>query len=172
MGCCAASSTASLTFRLSLLTPPKPLLLQAEVQPQIYNPNALPLVREAWPGGGGGGGGGGRGKRKQPEDASIRTTKSFKPEQGQAGVTVGAGGKLGTTGGSLLTQYIMKNQGQLKNPADEDVRASILRHAGKEDAFTRFTDAYAKTQPERIFAQEEEEDEDGEGGGAGAQPPA
>jgi len=124
----------------------------AEIEPRIYNPNALPLFREAWPGGN---------KRKQPVDASVRTSKSFKPEKGQAGpgTSVGAGGKLGTSGGTLLTQYIMKHHGQLKNPAEEDVRASILRHAGKEDAFSRFTEAYAATQPQRIYAKEEEEEE-------------
>lgn len=44
----------------------------------------------------------------------------------------------------------------LRNPAEEDIRASILRHAGKEDQFNQFTKAYEKTQPERIFAKEEE----------------
>lgn len=67
---------------------------------------------------------------------------------------------MGTTGGSLLTQYIMKNQGQLKNPAEEDVRASILRHADKEDEFSRFTEAYQKTQPTRMYASEENEEEE------------
>ena len=44
-------------------------------------------------------------------------------------------------------------QGMLRNPAEEDIRASILRHADKEgDQFSTFTKAYAKTQPERIFA--------------------
>ena len=52
-------------------------------------------------------------------------------------------------------------QGMLRNPAEEDIRASILRHADKEgDQFSTFTRAYAQTQPERIFA-EEEKDEDG-----------
>ena len=39
-------------------------------------------------------------------------------------------------------------QGMLRNPAEEDIRASILRHADKEgDQFSTFTKAYAKTQP-------------------------
>ena len=51
-------------------------------------------------------------------------------------------------------------QGLLRNPAEEDIRASILRHADKEgDQFSTFTKAYAKTQPERIFAEEEKDDE-------------
>jgi WD repeat-containing protein 70 len=143
----------------------------ADFAPQIYNPNALPLYREAWPDGSGkAGGGGGGGKRKGiPVDASIRTTKSFKPDIGSAGVAKGAGGKLGSTGGTLLTQYIMKNQGNLKNPQEEDVRASILRHHGKEDEMSRFTAAYAETQPKRIYAEAEEEEEEDDD--VGPQPP-
>lgn len=53
---------------------------------------------------------------------------------------------------------MLAGQGMLRNPADEDIRASILRHAGKEDQFNQFTKAYEKTQPERIFAKEEEEE--------------
>lgn len=141
----------------------------ADFQPQIYNPNALPLYREAWPDRSGKTGGGG-GKRKGiPVDASIRTAKSFKPDVGSAGVAKGAGGKLGSTGGTLLTQYIMKNQGTLKNPEEEDVRASILRHHGKEDEMSRFTAAYAATQPKKIYAEPEGEEEDGED--VGPQPP-
>jgi hypothetical protein len=50
----------------------------------------------------------------------------------------------------------------LKNPAEEDIRASILRHAGKEDQFNQFTKAYEKTQPHRIFAEEEESEKEEE----------
>jgi hypothetical protein len=51
---------------------------------------------------------------------------------------------------------------------EADAREMILRHAGKTAAFNRFTDAYAKTQPKPIFAQEEEEEEgEGEEGGGG-----
>lgn len=58
-------------------------------------------------------------------------------------------------------------QGMLRKPEDEDIRASILRHAGKEgDVFNQFTKAYAQTQPQRIYAEEEEE-EGGEGQGGG-----
>jgi len=49
-------------------------------------------------------------------------------------------------------------QGKLQNPAEEDIRASILRHGGKEDTFSQFTKAYEKTQPQRIFAEEEKEE--------------
>ena len=58
-------------------------------------------------------------------------------------------------------------QGMLRKPEDEDIRASILRHAGKEDdQFNTFTRAYAQTQPQRIFAEEEEEEEEGGKGGS------
>lgn len=130
----------------------------AEITPQIYNPNALPLYRDAVPAGLPG-----SKRKKAPVDMSIRTSKSFRPDAGQAGTSKGAGGKLGATGGTLLTQYILKHQGALKAPADEDVRASILRHAGKEDEFSRFTAAYAATQPQRIYAEEEKEEEGEEG---------
>ena len=86
----------------------------------------------------------------------------FKPDQGQAGVSRGYGGKLGASTGSLLTQHIMKNKGELKNPAREDVRASILRHAGKEDEFQRWTDAYTATQPTKIFAEDDQDEEEDE----------
>lgn len=133
----------------------------AELAPQIYNPNALPLYREAVPPGLPGS------KRKNAMvDASIRTSKSFKPDVGQAGTSKGAGGKLGATGGTLLTQYILKHQGILKSPAEEDVRASILRHADKEDEFSLFTAAYKSTQPQRVYADVEETEEEKETGSA------
>jgi hypothetical protein len=49
-------------------------------------------------------------------------------------------------------------QGKLNNPADEDIRTAMLRH--KDAGQLRgFTDAYAKTQPDRIFAKEDEDEE-------------
>lgn len=51
-------------------------------------------------------------------------------------------------------------QGKLNNPRDEDIRAKILRHETADDKTSQlFTKAYAKTQPTRIFAEEEEEEE-------------
>ena len=46
-------------------------------------------------------------------------------------------------------------QGLMDKPAEEDIRAAILRHEGKTDDFTKFTDAYKDTQPKPIFAEEE-----------------
>lgn len=43
----------------------------------------------------------------------------------------------------------------MDKPAEEDIRAAILRHEGKTDNFTKFTDAYKDTQPKPIFAEEE-----------------
>jgi len=60
-----------------------------------------------------------------------------------AGVAVGAGGQLGATGGTLLTQLVLKQQGGLKNPKEEDARQAFLQHANKVDEFSRFTAAYA-----------------------------
>ena len=112
---------------------------------------------------------------------------------------------VGLTAGGCKPQWLVAcAQGKLHNPKEEDIRASILRHAGKEDQFGAFTkvmspgawrphglcvhplikclvrapgscpvvsqcpvpltarwlvQAYAQTQPERIFAAEEEEEE-------------
>lgn len=55
---------------------------------------------------------------------------------------VGAGGQLGATGGTLLTQHVLKQQGGLAN-AEVDARAAFLRHAQKtDDDISRFTAAY------------------------------
>lgn len=48
-------------------------------------------------------------------------------------------------------------QGMLKNPAEEDIRAAILRHQEHADEFKAHTAAYDKTQPVKIFAEEEKE---------------
>ncbi|KFM25767.1 WD repeat-containing protein 70 [Auxenochlorella protothecoides] len=88
----------------------------------IYNPNALPMYREPMPG---------QRKRKTAESDAAENKQKHKPDLGSAAPGMGAGGKLGSTGGTLLTQYVLKTHGLLKNPLDEDVRASILRHAGK-----------------------------------------
>lgn len=51
-------------------------------------------------------------------------------------------------------------QGMLKNPAEEDIRAAILRHQEHADEFSTHTAAYNKTQPVKIFAEEEKEPEE------------
>lgn len=96
-------------------------LMQVAAALPIYNPNALPLYREPLPG---------QRKRKTAETEAVEDRLKHKPALGSKAPGVGAGGKLGSTGGTLLTQYVLKTHGLLKNPQDEDIRASILRHAG------------------------------------------
>lgn len=72
-------------------------LLQAPLV--IHNPHALPLFREV------------RGSKRhldgRPKDAAER----MKPDVGATSVKgTGTGGEIGVTGGTLLTQYVLKNQ--------------------------------------------------------------
>lgn len=75
---------------------------------------------------------------------------------------MGRAGRIGNTGGTLLTQHLLKKRGQLVHVDTEmDPREAILRHADTEDDISHLTAAYAKTQPKPIFAEPEpEEDED------------
>lgn len=80
---------------------------------------------------------------------------------------MGAGrqGRIGTTGGTLLTQHLMRQKGGLKSVEDEmDARAAILRHAGKQDEISQLTAAYAKTQPVPIYADPSDDEGEGEEG--------
>ena len=66
----------------------------------IHNPHALPMYREDRP----------HGKRKREKDR-MDPIKSQAPERGSAAqLKPGTGGNIGVTGGTLLTQYILKNQ--------------------------------------------------------------
>lgn len=65
----------------------------------IHNPHALPLFREV------------RGSKRhvdgRPKDAAER----MRPDVGATSVKgTGTGGQIGVTGGTLLTQYVLKNQ--------------------------------------------------------------
>ncbi len=40
-----------------------------------------------------------------------------------------------------------------------DPREAILRHEGKQDVFSHFTEAYKETQPKPLYQKEEEDDE-------------
>lgn len=74
--------------------------VRAQAPLVIHTPHALPLFREDKPGG----------KRKREKDR-MDPIKSRAPERGSAAdLGVGTGGKIGVTGGTLLTQYILKNQ--------------------------------------------------------------
>ena len=69
----------------------------------IHNPHALPMYREDRP----------HGKRKREKDR-LDPLKSRAPERGSAAqLKPGTGGTIGSTGGTLLTQYILKNQARL-----------------------------------------------------------
>lgn len=60
----------------------------------IHNPHALPLFRDQ------------PSRKRQREKILKDPVKSHKPEAPMTGP--GHGGRLGTTKGSLLTQYLMK----------------------------------------------------------------
>ena len=68
----------------------------------IKTPHALPMYRDDQ----------GKGRKRPYEreaDEAIRT-KRPDPGGGLPGLGLGKGGKLGATGGTLLTQYILQNQ--------------------------------------------------------------
>lgn len=60
----------------------------------------------------------------------------------------------------VLQLLTVTMQGMLKNPAEEDIRAAILRHQEHADEFKGHLAAYEKTQPVKIFAEEEKEPEE------------
>lgn len=75
---------------------------------------------------------------------------------------MGKGGRIGSTGGTLLTQHLLKTRGKLvSTDAEMDPREAILRHGNKkDDAVSLLTAAYKKTQPQPIFAEPEQDDEE------------
>lgn len=115
----------------------------------IKTPHALPMFRED------------AGRKRGREKARHDALKSRKPDPG-ATAGMGRAGRIGSTGGTLLTQHLLKTRGKLvSTDAELDPREAILRHADKEDDISMLTAAYAKTQPQPIFAEPEpEEDED------------
>ncbi|KAK2648584.1 hypothetical protein Ddye_016073 [Dipteronia dyeriana] len=119
-----------------------------EAQPVIHNPHALPLFRDQ------------PSRKRQREKMLKDPVKSHKPELPMTGP--GFGGRVGTTKGSLLTQYLLKQGGMIKETwMDEDPREAILKYAdvaAKEPKF--IAPAYAQTQPETFFAKSDSEDEE------------
>jgi WD40 repeat protein len=71
----------------------------------------------------------GGGRKRQRDIVADRARVKHMP-QGPAG-TAGAGGRIGGgTGGTLLTQYLLKERGLLFNPTQEmDPREAVLRHS-------------------------------------------
>lgn len=118
----------------------------------VKTPHALPLFREE------------PSRRRTREKERQDPRKTRKPDPGAA-TGVGRQGRIGATGGTLLTQHLLKTRGKLKAADKEmDPREAILRHAGKTEDFKSFTNAYAATQPKPIFSQpDDDEDEEGDG---------
>lgn len=116
--------------------------------PVIHNPHALPLFRDQ------------PSRKRQREKVLKDPLKSHKPEMPMTGP--GFGGRVGTSQGSLLTQYLLKKGGMIKETwMDEDPREAILKYAdvaAKEPKF--IAPAYAETQPEPLFAKSDSEDEE------------
>ncbi|CAL5193895.1 unnamed protein product [Lathyrus oleraceus] len=119
-----------------------------EANPVIHNPHALPLFRDQ------------PSRKRQREKVLKDPLKSHKPELPMTGP--GFGGRVGTSQGSLLTQYLLKKGGLIKETwMDEDPREAILKYAdvaAKEPKF--IAPAYAETQPEPLFAKSDSEDEE------------
>lgn len=117
-------------------------------QPMVHNPHALPLFRDQ------------PSRKRQREKILKDPLKSHKPEIPMNGP--GHGGRVGTTKGSLLTQYLLKQGGMIKETwMDEDPREAILKYADvavKEPKY--IAPAYAQTQPETVFAKSDSEDDD------------
>ncbi|PNW83794.1 hypothetical protein CHLRE_04g217750v5 [Chlamydomonas reinhardtii] len=111
----------------------------------IKTPHALPMYREDP-----------IKKRKAEKEAQ----RARRPDLGMIATGRGKGGKLGSTGGTLLTQHLLKQRGGLMAPEQEmDPREAMLRHADKaKDEFSAWTAAYRSTQPQPMYAQEEPEE--------------
>ncbi|KAJ0254157.1 F112 [Hirschfeldia incana] len=119
-------------------------------EPVIHNPHALPLFRDA------------PSRKRQREKTLKDPLKAHKPELPMSGP--GHGGRVGTTGSSLLTQYLLKQGGMIKETwMDEDPREAILKYADVAVKDPKFiAPAYSQTQPETIFAKSDDEEEEGD----------
>ncbi|EER91514.1 hypothetical protein BDA96_01G241700 [Sorghum bicolor] len=119
-----------------------------EVQPVIHNPHALPLFRDQ------------PSRKRQREKILKDPLKSHKPEAPVNGP--GYGGRVGTTKGSLLTQYLLKEGGLIKETwMDEDPREAILKYADAAEKDPKFiAPAYSQTQPKPVFAESDSDNEE------------
>lgn len=118
-----------------------------EAKPVIHNPHALPLFRDA------------PSRKRQREKVLKDPLKSHKPELPINGP--GFGGRVGTSQGSLLTQYLLKKGGMIKETwMDEDPREAILKYADVAVQDPKFiAPAYSETQPEPVFAKSDSDEE-------------
>ncbi|XP_010540925.1 PREDICTED: WD repeat-containing protein 70 [Tarenaya hassleriana] len=116
--------------------------------PVIHNPHALPLFRDP------------PSRKRQREKILKDPFKAHKPEIPITGP--GHGGRVGTTSGSLLTQYLLKQGGMIKETwMEEDPREAILKYAEVAAKDPKFiAPAYSQTQPQPIFAKSDDENED------------
>ncbi|XP_062148051.1 uncharacterized protein LOC133856989 [Alnus glutinosa] len=119
-----------------------------EAKPVIHNPHALPLFRDQ------------PSRKRQREKELKDPMKSHKPELPMTGP--GFGGRVGTSAGSLLTQYLLKQGGMIKETwMEEDPREAILKYADAAAKDPKYiAPAYAQTQPETVFAKSDSEDEE------------
>lgn len=120
-----------------------------QAQPVIHNPHALPLFRDQ------------PSRKRQREKMLKDPLKSHKPELPITGP--GHGGRVGSTNGSMLTQYLLREGGLIKETwMDEDPREAILKYADVAAKDPKYiAPAYSQTQPQPIFhASDDEEDED------------
>ncbi|ESW34615.1 hypothetical protein PHAVU_001G166600 [Phaseolus vulgaris] len=119
-----------------------------EAKPVIHNPHALPLFRDQ------------PSRKRQREKVLKDPFKSHKPELPITGP--GFGGRVGTSQGSLLTQYLLKKGGLIKETwMEEDPREAILKYADVAEKEPKFiAPAYAETQPKPVFAKSDSEDEE------------
>ncbi|XP_027350623.1 WD repeat-containing protein 70 isoform X2 [Abrus precatorius] len=119
-----------------------------EAKPVIHNPHALPLFRDQ------------PSRKRQREKILKDPLKSHKPELPITGP--GFGGRVGASQGSLLTQYLLKQGGMIKETwMEEDPREAILKYADAAAKDPKFiAPAYAETQPEPVFAKSDSEDEE------------
>ncbi|MCD7471289.1 hypothetical protein HAX54_011624 [Datura stramonium] len=110
-----------------------------QAEPVIHNPHALPLFRDQ------------PSRKRQREKVLKDPLKSHKPELPMTGP--GFGGRVGSTKGSLLTQYLLKQGGLIKETwMEEDPREAILKHADAAAKDPKYiAPAYADTQPEPLF---------------------
>ncbi|GKB29171.1 WD repeat-containing protein 70, partial [Tanacetum coccineum] len=118
-----------------------------QAEPVIHNPHALPLFRDQ------------PSRKRQREKMLKDPLKSHKPEAPMNGP--GFGGRVGVTKGSLLTQYLLKQGGMIKETwMDEDPREAILKYADVAKNDPKYiAPAYAETQPKTILAESDSEDE-------------
>ncbi|KAF3565385.1 hypothetical protein DY000_02012157 [Brassica cretica] len=96
-------------------------------------------------------------RKKSVDDYQPEPT--HKPELPMSGP--GHGGRVGTTGRSLLTQYLLKQGGMIKETwMEEYPREAILKYAEVAIKDPKFiAPAYSQTQPETILAKSDDDEE-------------